>query len=116
MDKRLARSIYLMNCALRFLRPFRYPGGKTWLTPYIRQWLQSTGNRPTEFIEPFAGGGSVGLMVAAQNLSEHVTLVERDEQVAAVWQTIICGDWRWLADRIVTFDFTPLNVQTDLPH
>lgn len=103
-----------MNCALRFLRPFRYPGGKTWLTPYIRQWLQSTGSRPTEFIEPFAGGGSVGLMVAAQNLSEHVTLVERDEQVAAVWQTIIYGDWRWLAERIVTFDFTPLNVQTEL--
>jgi hypothetical protein len=22
--------------------PFRYPGGKTWLIPYIRSWLAST--------------------------------------------------------------------------
>ena len=37
--------------------PFRYPGGKTWLVPYIRQWLSSLPARPHEFIEPFAGGG-----------------------------------------------------------
>ena len=103
-----------MKNALRFLSPFRYPGGKTWLTPCVRQWLQSTASRPTEFIEPFAGGGSVGLMVASEGLARHVTLVERDDQVAAVWRTIIYGDWRWLAERIATFDFTPQNVQAEL--
>ena len=97
-----------------FLSPFRYPGGKTWLTPCVRQWLQSTDRRPTEFIEPFAGGGSVGLMVASEGLAQHVTLVERDDQVAAVWRTIIYGDWRWLAERIATFDFTPQDVQAEL--
>ncbi|MDQ3584451.1 MAG: DNA adenine methylase [Acidobacteriota bacterium] len=50
--------------------PFRYPGGKTWLVPRIRQWLKQ---RPAEFIEPFAGGGIVGLTVAAENLAAHVT-------------------------------------------
>ena len=40
--------------------PFRYPGGKTWLVPRVRQWLASI-ERPHELIEPFAGGAIVGL-------------------------------------------------------
>lgn len=40
--------------------PFRYPGGKTWLVPLIRQWLISLPKRPAELIEPFAGGAIVG--------------------------------------------------------
>jgi DNA adenine methylase len=91
--------------------PFRYPGGKTWLIPYLRQWLRSIKNRPTIFIEPFAGGGIVGLTVAFEGLAEHVVLVELDKQVAAVWQTIIEGQAEWLAERILSFDVTLRNVQ-----
>lgn len=87
--------------------PFRYPGGKTWLVPHIRRWLASKLSRPSEFIEPFAGGGIVSLTVAAEKLAEHVTMVEIDEQVAAVWKTIIeYGEGAWLADKIVSFDLT----------
>jgi DNA adenine methylase len=86
--------------------PFRYPGGKTWLVPRIRQWLASR-VKAAEFIEPFAGGGIVSLTVAAENLAEHVTMVELDEQVAAVWQTIIEDNGVWLADKIVSFNLTP---------
>jgi DNA adenine methylase len=90
--------------------PFRYPGGKTWLVPRIRAWLASLPARPTDFIEPFAGGGIVSLTVAFERLAEHVTMVELDEQVAAVWQTIINGDGWWLAERIATFDLTAESV------
>src|SRR5713226_5124115 len=78
------------------LSPFRYPGGKTWLVPYIRRWLslfiRQQNNlapiRSAEFIEPFAGGGIISLTVAAENLANHITMIEIDEDVAAVWQTI----------------------------
>jgi DNA adenine methylase len=42
--------------------PFRYPGGKTWLVPYVRLWLFSITPPPRELIEPFAGdsGGHYG--------------------------------------------------------
>src|SRR5688572_18966440 len=59
--------------------PFRYPGGKTWLIPQIRQWLLALPYKPVELVEPFAGGGIVGLTVAAENLAQHVTMIELDD-------------------------------------
>ena len=103
------------------LSPFRYPGGKTWLVPYIRLWLSSSIRqqnklspiRPTEFIEPFAGGGIISLTAAAENLSDLVTMVEIDEDVAAVWQTIFHEDlWQGLARNIVSFDLTEENIES----
>jgi DNA adenine methylase len=94
--------------------PFRYPGGKTWLVPHIRRWIASQPTRPEEFIEPFAGGGSVGLTVAFERLVKHVTLVELDDDVAAVWQTILSGQGKWLAERIADFALTPEAAQAVL--
>lgn len=94
--------------------PFRYPGGKTWLVPRIRRWLLSLPEAPLEFFEVFAGGAIVGLTVAAEKLAEHVTLVELDEQVAAVWQTVLGNEGEWLAEAIVKFDFSPANVEQTL--
>ena len=91
--------------------PFRYPGGKTWLVPRIRQWLGSKKLPPAEFIEPFAGGGIVSLTVAFEQLADRITMVELDEQVAAVWQTILSEDCQWLANRIATFDLSPDSVE-----
>ncbi len=92
--------------------PFRYPGGKTWLVPRIRQWLK---NKISEFIEPFAGGGIISLTVAAEDLAEHVTMVELDDQVAAVWRTIIENDdGEWLANQIACFDLTNESLQNVL--
>jgi len=87
--------------------PFRYPGGKTWFIPTLRKWLKAKACKPTLFIEPFAGGGIASLTVAFENLAEKVLMVEIDEQVAAVWQTIINeGNSYWLAKRILGFDLT----------
>lgn len=94
--------------------PFRYPGGKTWLVPRIRQWLSSKGSRPVELIEPFAGGGIVSLTVAFEHLAEKVTMVELDDQVASVWKTILSEDREWLADRITTFNLAPETVSSIL--
>lgn len=100
---------------------FRYPGGKTWFVPYIRHWLSPTtreqcGLSPTfqkNFVEPFLGGGSIGLTVASERLARHVIGAELDASVAAVWQTVLHPvDGEWLAQRILTYDLTVENVQT----
>ncbi len=94
--------------------PFRYPGGKTWFVPRVRQWLKSLPAQPKLFIEPFAGGAIIGLTVAFEKLADSVVLVEKDEQVAAVWQTIINteGGAEWLAERIINFKPTPDSIKT----
>ena len=95
--------------------PFRYPSGKTWLVPYVRRWLSSLDPRPVELIEPFAGGGIVGLTAVFEDLVERVVLVEKDEDVAAVWMTILdCEGAEWLALRILAFEPTPYKVRAVL--
>jgi len=83
--------------------PLRYPGGKTWLVPRIRQWLRSLDPPPKELIEPFAGGAIVGLTAAFEHLVERVTLVELDDEVGALWQVILNGEGSRLANEVASF-------------
>lgn len=93
--------------------PFRYPGGKTWLIPVVRNWLKQSNSNKT-LIEPFAGGGIVSLTAAFESLADMVIMVELDQEVAAVWEVIINGDHNWLADKIFSFDLTPENANSIL--
>jgi DNA adenine methylase len=98
-----------------YLSPFRYPGGKTWLIPYVRRWISSLGYKPSLFVEPFAGGGSVSLMVIDEDLASRVLMVELDRGVAAVWHTVLdIRNNSWLANKIVRFHLTRRNVIEEL--
>lgn len=94
--------------------PFRYPGGKTWLIPTVRQWLKQEGKIANELIEPFAGGAIVSLTAAFEKMAEHITMVEMDEEIAAVWEVILNGKNKWLADKIFSYDLTHANVKAEL--
>lgn len=115
--------------------PFRYPGGKTWLIPTVRQWLkQNVGPsrslrdggaegraagwsdppaaRPVPLlIEPFCGGGIVSLTAAFEHLAQQVLMTELDPEIAAVWQVIFSSENQWLAERILHFDLTLENAK-----
>jgi DNA adenine methylase len=93
--------------------PFRYPGGKTWLIPTVREWLRQDTHKKN-LIEPFAGGGIVSLTAAFENLADHITMVELDEEVAAVWEVILDGKNEWLANRILNFELSHENVNKEL--
>lgn len=92
--------------------PFRYPGGKTWLIPTVRKWLNQAECK--HLIEPFAGGGIVSLSAVFESLAQHATMVELDEQVAAVWEVLFSEDNKWLSDKILTFDLTRENANAEL--
>ncbi len=94
--------------------PFRYPGGKTWFIPTFRRWMTALPQRPLRLVEPFAGGGGISLTAIMEGLADEVVMVELDEQVAAVWQTIIRGDAEWLARKILSFDLTPESARETL--
>jgi len=92
--------------------PFRYPGGKTWLIPTVRQWLSQIKNIPV-LIEPFAGGGIVSLTAAFEQYCQSVIMGELDPEIASVWETILGDDNTWLADRILKFDLSIDNINKE---
>jgi DNA adenine methylase len=94
--------------------PFRYPGGKTWLVPVVRQWLRQENKPVAELVEPFAGGGSVSLAAAFENMAEHITMVEKDEEIAAVWEVLLNSKNKWLADKIISYNLTMENIRAEL--
>ena len=67
--------------------PLRYPGGKTWLIPHIREWLRKT--KPEILIEPFAGGAIVSLTAVMERLVTAAVMVEIDRDVAAFWRSAL---------------------------
>ncbi len=111
-ESRSARPVNVASVPQR--SPFRYPGGKTWFIPRLRQWLRSQSAKPKLLIEPFAGGGIVSLTAAFESLVENVLMIELDEEIAAVWETIISGDGNWLASRILNFEMSRENAMQEL--
>lgn len=94
--------------------PFRYPGGKTWLVPMIRSWLRHKGGPSKTLVEPFAGGGIVSLTAVAEDLVSRAILVEKDEDIAAVWRTMLGQNGSWLVSEIAAFEMTSTNVHERL--
>lgn len=94
--------------------PFRYPGGKTWLIPVVRKWLRQEGKSVERLFEPFVGGGIVSLTAAFERMAENIFMYEIDEEISAVWYSILNGKNKWLADKILTFDLTSDNVKIEL--
>ena len=69
--------------------PLRYPGGKTWLIPHIREWLNQAAAPGRLLIEPFAGGGTVSLTAIMEQRAERALMIELDPDVAAFWQAAL---------------------------
>jgi len=114
-DDKIEGSPVVNVAYVRKRSPFRYPGGKTWLVPIIRLWLKQ-GQKPIlKLIEPFAGGGSVSLTAAFEQLADQITMVELDEEIASVWEVIFNkSSNKWLADKILSFNLTIDNIQLEL--
>ena len=82
--------------------PLRYPGGKTWLIPHVRHWLDRIQPRPQVLLEPFAGGASVSLTAVMENLVGRAVLVEMDPDVAAFWKVAV-SEGEALAKRMLGY-------------
>jgi len=65
-------------------------------------------------VEPFAGGGGVGLMTAFEKRADRVSLVELDPDIAAVWRVILSAQSRTLNKKILEFNCTVADVQEAL--
>jgi DNA adenine methylase len=64
--------------------------------------------------EPFAGGAIVGLSALFESLISRLVLVEKDEDVAAVWEVLIYGEGAKLGAEIVDFQLTEQRARSVL--
>ena len=87
--------------------PLRYPGGKTWLVPRLREWLGE--RRLDVFVEPFAGGGVMSLTAIAEGFADRAVMCERDPELARLWRAILNSP-EGLAEKIRAFQPTRKNV------
>ena len=88
----------------------RYPGGKTWFLPVFKRWLTSKSCSESILLEPFAGGAISALTAVLDGFVSSAILAEKDEDVAAVWQTVFSRYNKWLADAILNFELTEDNI------
>ncbi len=72
----------------RYLSPLRYPGGKARLAPFISEVMAAQRQRPSTYVEPYAGGAGVALRLLYDEQVDDVVLNDLDAGVAAFWRAL----------------------------
>lgn len=96
------------------LRPFRYPGGKSWFVNHAKRWLKAQAERPKYLVEPFGGGAGISLAAVHEKLVEQAVFAEIDQDVAATWETVLNGHATWLANEVLRFKVSRERVERKL--
>jgi DNA adenine methylase len=87
------------------ISPLRYPGSKRRLVGYIEEAIRINDLKPSLYVEPFVGGGSVALQLLQDKMVEKVILMDLDPLIASFWE-VVFSDHEWLCDQIRTIDVT----------
>lgn len=70
--------------------PFRYPGGKGFLTPYLsEQILSRFGRNTASFAEPFCGGAGSALNLLSDGRVEDLYLNDVDYRIYSAWKAML---------------------------
>lgn len=93
--------------ATRHLSPLRYPGGKNRLANFIKLIVQNSGLLDGHYVEPYAGGASVGLSLLFDEYVSHIHINDLDPGVHAFWHSVLNHTdrlCRLIRDRPLTMD------------
>ncbi len=91
------------TATMRYQSPLRYPGAKSGLAEVIGTLIASAARSlgtPELFVEPFAGGASTALRLAASGVVRRVLLADADSLVATFWK-VAAAETDWLIDRMM---------------
>ncbi len=70
------------------ITPLRYPGGKTWLLPYVTKFLTINNIKLDTIVEPFAGSASISIGLLTQKLAEYAYICENDPLIFSFWNSV----------------------------
>lgn len=105
IDLGIYRRPYAGNAA----SPFRYPGGKGFLSPFLAAEIgkRFPGKAP-EYAEPYCGGAGAALNLLVSGDVNHLHLNDADCRIYSAWRAIVTETDRFL-DRISKVD---VNLET----
>lgn len=69
--------------------PFRYPGGKTQLTEFVKHTLSINNIVNGTYCEPFCGGAGLSLALLFSNTVSNLLLNDIDVSIYSVWYAIL---------------------------
>lgn len=70
--------------------PFRYPGGKGFLTPYLSEQIKSRcDHNIVSFAEPFCGGAGSALNLLSDGCVEKLYLNDADFRIFSAWKAML---------------------------
>ena len=87
--------------------PLRYPGGKGKLAPFMGLMIEKMNIRNGTYIEPFAGGAGVALMLLMEGYVDNIVINDYDKAIYSVWRAIV-SESENLVDRIL---HTSVNIE-----
>jgi len=92
------------------LSPLIYSGGKEWLLPVIRKWLEFYPEENKWFYEPFLGGGNISLNLINDNLVMMAIIGDLDPDVTAFWEIVFSKKHKLLIDKVFDLEVSKQNV------
>jgi DNA adenine methylase len=88
--------------------PFRYPGGKGFLTSYLAKKIATLNVEDPTYVEPYCGGAGAALNLLQDGTVGSVHLNDLDPRIYSAWRGMIEECPRFL-DRIAS---TPITIDT----
>lgn len=83
-----------------FYSPLRYPGGKGKLAPFMKLMINKMNIKNGTYIEPFAGGAGIALMLLLEGYVDNIVINDYDKAIYSLWRAII-NESENLIDRIM---------------
>ena len=71
------------------LSPLRYPGGKAKLFPVIKKIMEKNDLIGSTYVEPFAGGAGLALLLLKEDLVKKIIINDLDRSIYAFWYSIL---------------------------
>ncbi|WP_199488369.1 DNA adenine methylase [Thalassococcus profundi] len=99
----IGRDAYKRPRTISAVSPFRYPGGKGFLAPFLAQHMAEIGVPMTVFAEPFAGGAGSALRLLKDGLVESLILNDLDIRVYSAWRAMLRENERF-QERLSTIE------------
>ena len=87
--------------------PLRYPGGKSQLFSYMKEFIEFNSFQDYTYVEPFAGGAGLALKLLYRNIVPKIVINDYDPAIYAVWHSCLNAPEEFCK----LIRTTPLNVE-----